>query len=233
MTGTVFLREFDEGVIRTFGGVLQDVVVDGGERSEYVVAIAGVVGPPEYHGKLPIYFVVGKSVFRPKRLPALIIRRSDFEVAFQNGGQSWGIESSVASPGAPTASVMLPNGTTVTGPTRKTVKPPAAPYNLGYEITVRCRGPSAMNDAVLALRHLLGVAEPPGCTIKVIDSAGEERGYDGITQSIADISEVADALARDAGWTLAITVHGELDLIGPFEQRTVTSLPVANFGSVE
>ncbi len=233
MTGTVFLREFDEGVIRTFGGVLRNVTVDGGQRQEYVVAIAGIAGPPEYDGGLPVYFVVGKSVFRPKRLPAIIIRRSDFEVAFQNGGQSWGIETSVASPGAPVASVTLPNGRVISGPTRKTVKPPAAPYNLGYEVTVRCRGPSAMKDAVLALRHLLGVAEPPGCTIKVIDSAGEERGYDGITQSIADISEVADALARDAGWTLAITVHGELDLIEPFEQRTVTSLPVANFSPME
>ncbi len=230
---TVFIRNFDEGVISTFGGVLRDVVVDGGQRREYVVPIAGIEGPPEYHGALPVYFVVGKGVFRPKRLPAIVIRRTELEPAFQNGGQSWGIESKTASPGAPTVTVTLPSGSAVTGPSRVMVKLPATPFNIAYDITARCRGPSAMADAALALAHLLSIATPPGFTVRVRDSDDGERGYDGFVQSIADIAEVADLLTRDAGWTVGFLIHGELDLSKPVEARTVIAIPVANLDTME
>ena len=233
MSGTVFLNNFDAGVIETFGARLFPRIVDGGSRNEYMLALDGVTGPPEYGGRLPVYFVSGKSRYNPKYLPALIIRRSEVAPAMQNGGQSWGIEYARPAPGAQTVNVDLPNGQTISGPNRLEIKPVATPFDLTYDITIRCRGPRAEKDAIAGLRHLLSVAEPPGCAVKVKDSLGDERGYDGLTQSIADVTEVLDLTARDAGWTLTLLIHGELDVIGPFEERSVTSIPVTSLTAME
>lgn len=233
MSGTVFIEEFDRGMVETLGAVQVTVQVEGGSRQQYVCDVESVTGPPEFEGKVPVYFVVGNVPFVAKLLPALVVRRTELETAFANGGQSWGIQYKRAAPGAGTVTIALPDATTISGPTHKELLERSIPHNIRYEIQARARGPSAQRDANRMLRFLMRAYPPPGSEVIVKDSVGDSRGYDVIHESKAQNTEVLDLTARDVGWTLTLVVHGELDISEPYTERTVTSLPSATISILE
>lgn len=233
MSGTVFVEDFDRGIVETLGAFLVDVQVEGGTRQQYVCNVAPVVGPPEFSGKVPVYFIVGNVPFVPKLLPAIVIRRTDITKAFENGGQSWGIQYKRRAPGAGTVVVTLPDNTQISGPTHNEILERSLPHNLTYDVQGKARGPSAQRDANALLRFLMRVYPPPGAVVQVKDSVGDTRGYDVISESTAWNTDVLDLTARDIGWTLTLVVHGELDLAEPYSERTVTALPSVSSSVLE
>lgn len=233
MSGTVFIEDFDRGVVESLGATIVDVSVEGGVRKEYACQVPGVTGPVSPDGLVPVYFVAGNTPFVAKLLPAIVVRRTEIETAFGNGGQSWGIQYKKRAPGAMDVTVTMPDDTTITGPTHKEILERAVPHNLRYEIQAKARGPAAQRDANRLLKFMMRAYPPPAGTVTVKDSVGDARGYDVIHESKAWNTDVLDLTARDVGWTLTLVVHGELDLSEPYSERTVTSIPSITISSLE
>jgi hypothetical protein len=233
MSGTVFLEDFDRGIVESLGAELMTIQVEGGERQQYVCSVTGVEGPPEFKGAVPVFFIVGSSPFTPKWLPCVIIRRTDIELAFQNGGQSWGIQYKQPAPGAQIVVVTMPDATTISGPTHKEILERSLPHNIRFDVQAKCRGSAAMRDANRLLKFVMRSYPPPGSKVTVKDSLGDSRGYDVIHESYASNNEVLDLTARDVGWTLTLVIHGELDITEPYSERTVTTLPNTTIVSLE
>jgi hypothetical protein len=241
-TGTVWINDFDEGIQRTLGGELTDYEVDGGARKRFAIDFQhfpirllrngdfeyrdfGVRGPEVYGHRVPVFFVAGSPPFNPKIYPAIVIRRTSLDVALENGGQAYGVEYSTRAEGSQEISVTLPDQSVVTGYSKLEVKPPATPYNIGYDISIRGRGDSAQQQVNLMYKALSRIIEPKGFTLKLTDDLGDERGYDAFLEGVSPITEVLDLTGRDAGWTLTVIVHGEMDHVEPYDVPAVTSLP--------
>jgi hypothetical protein len=58
--------------------------------------------------------------------------------------------------------------------------------------------------------------------IYVIDSEGEERGYEAFQESIDTLNEINEISDRKIGYTISIRVEGELDFNDPVIARTTT-----------
>lgn len=241
-TGTVWINDFDRGIQETIGGILTPYEVDGGVRHRFAIDFRnfpaallrngnlvykdfGVIGPDAYQGRVPIFFVAGAPPFNPKIYPSIVIRRNSLDPAFENGGQAYGIEYKTPSEGANEVVVNLPDGSTITGHDSYEVKPPATPYNIGYDINIRGRGDSAQQQVNAMFKALSRIIEPRGFALKLKDDLGDERGYDALVEGITPITEVLDLTGRDAGWTITVIVHGELDHVDPYDVPAVTSLP--------
>lgn len=242
-TGTVWINDFDKGIQTSLQGILTPYTEDGGERYRYAIDFRnfpfrrdhrtgnlaykdyGVDGPDVFGGRVPIFFVAGAPPFNPKIYPSIVIRRTSMDPAFQNGGQSYGIEYRARADDANAVSVELASGQVVTGYDAYEIKAPAVPYNIGYDINIRSRGDSAQGQASLMLKALSRIIEPPGFTLYLRDDLGDERGYDAIVESITPVTEVLDLTGRDAGWTIGVIVHGELDHMEPYVVPALTSTP--------
>ena len=225
MSGIVTITDFDRGMITTLGGVLVDVVEDGGSRKHYAIDFAGVAGPTRFSGKIPVFFVVGSGPYTPKFFPCVVIRRSDLAPAFENGGSTWHIAYKKRAKYSKPISVVLDTETTVTGYDRYEIKERAIPYNIGYEITAHAKGDRAMSDAAKIQFELGKVCVPPGFAMTLQDSLGDDRGYDVIVESISPSLSALELTDRDAGWTWSLMVHGELDHSLPYDQVSVHSAP--------
>lgn len=221
----VTIEHFDRGIITTLGGVLVDVIEDGGPRKHYAIDFAGVVGPDRYAGKVPVFMVSGHTAYTPKHYPCVLVRRQGLAPALENGGAPWHIVNRKRGLGAPEVSVELTPLKTVTGYTRYSQQVRAVPYNLTYEVTVNARGDRAMSDAVKMQFQLSSICIPPGFGMKLLDSEGDERGYDVIVDGISPNLSALDLTDRDAGWTWTLVVHGELDYALPFETTSVYTAP--------
>ena len=249
MSGTVFIGDFDEGMIKRTGAVLTGVNIEGPQntvvvRQEYAVVMAGVAGPTRFSGRVPVFFVAGSMPFQPKYFPCIVVRRTQLDPAFENGSQASGIEYRKAADGASTVTATLPagtvltkrqlplvtsndvNGIVLTGPDSWEVKPPATPFNIGYDIMLRTRGAGANREANLMFKQMLKICTPRGFAIDVVDSEGDTRGYDALLEGLAQTSDVLDLTARDVGWTLSVLVHGELDHFDPVDLPAVSNTAV-------
>ena len=224
--GSVFIENFDRGIVTTMGGVIVDVSEDGKTLQQYAVTIAGVVGPPSFGGRVPIVFKIGTGPFNPKYAPAIEVSRTGLPKAFENGGQSWGIKYTAAAEGSALVSVEMLDGSFVEGATHREIQERAIPHNIEYDVQFRCRGPSATRDSLRILRHLMRAFPAPGGTLSVLDSEGETRGYDVLQDSLSPNTEVLDLSMRDIGWTISLIVHGEMDISDYYVERALTSLPV-------
>lgn len=240
----VWIDDFDKGLIKTLGSVIHMFDVDEGQRGHWAIDFSqfpvrtdangnvtykdfGVRGPAQFGEKVPVYFVVGQPAFTPKIFPAIVIRRVGMDPAPENGSQAYSMMAKRAA-GSAEVTVTLPDGTELTGYDAHEVKPAAFPYNITYEISIRARGDSAQQQGNLMWRALSRVVEPRGFAVKVEDSEGDERGYDGIVESVTPNIEVLDLTGRGAGWTLTVIVHGELDHIEPYGVPTLVAVPTIN-----
>lgn len=243
MPGTVWIDDFDRGLVVTLGGQLIDVVAEesGDTRKQYAINFRDYIvrtdkngnhtrkdfkveGPPGFGGMVPVYFVVGHSAFTPKIFPCMVIRRISTDYAPENGGQAWGIEYGVPANGSTIVSVQVGNEIR-TGANFVEIKPPADPYNITYEISARARGDSAQGVANRMWQAFSRTADPKGFALKLLDSLLEERGYDAIVEGSVHNLEVLDLTGRGAGWSVTVIVHGELDHLEPYVEPTLVSTP--------
>ena len=225
MSGIVQISHFDKGIITTVGGVLVDVVEDGGARKHYAIDFAGVQGPDRFGGKVPVFFVVGSAPYTPKFFPCVVIRRNDLTPAFENGGAYWHIAYRKRAKYSNPVTVALTPNKSVSGFDRYEIHERAIPYNIGYEMTAHAKGDRAMSDASKIQFELGKICTPPGFGMTLQDSLGDDRGYDVIVESISPSLSALDLTDRDAGWTWSFVVHGELDHASPYDVVSVYTAP--------
>lgn len=225
-TGTVFLVDFDEGIVRTLGGELIEIELDGEKTQAYAVMIDGVTGPDMYGGAVPIIWQNPEDVYQPGLLPHVNISRTSLTPAM-NRWFPGGYEYRTAAAAAKT--VRAGNG--VEGPSLLEYKPWAYPYDIGYEIHIRARL-RAQADKML---KQIGKRFWSYGQIFLTDSEGAERGYYAFQESVDSLDEVADIADRMLGWTISLRCEAELDFNDPYIAKTspnvVTS--VSSKSSVE
>tara|TARA_Y100000310_G_scaffold23414_4_gene22457 strand:+ start:3730 stop:4383 length:654 start_codon:yes stop_codon:yes gene_type:complete len=208
-------------VITTLGGELTDPFeVDGEERQAYVLEIPGVVleVPSQYDGKVPFFWAESEAPFNPHVLPSITVRRN--EPAPNMDGKSWWGASVVPAEGAATVEFEDDEGNTVSGPDRVEVQERAEFVRLGYELIIAAALETEMQ---YILREVMRVCRYPGFPVYILDSNGDERGYDATDVSFSRMTELMDVGERMSAHSVTFDIHAELDVVPPTEHDTLTA----------
>lgn len=209
-TGSVFVRDFDEGVVKTIGAEIVHVNLDGSEVPFYAVRIGGVDGPHEFGGFVPVMMSHPEDVYAETFLPYILVMRSSMSRAFQRwmyGGYEY----------------MIDTGRLETGARIVEIKDWSMPYDITYDISVKAR---LRSEADRIMKHVGGIFLTGQSQVWVTDSLGVERGYDCIGESIDPLDEVNDVTNRSVGYTISIRVMGELDFRDPVKRLAADKLSV-------
>jgi len=217
-TGMVFLRDFDEGVVRTMGSELIDVERDGETVQDYALRVDGVNGPDEYGGYIPIIWQNPEDVFQNGFLPHVAVSRTSITQAmgrWQPGGREYMVRAATAQD-----RTIAATGGTI--PSHVEIKRWAYPYDITYEIHLRAR---LRWQADKMLRHVGRKFWAYG-QIYMRDSEGDERGYYAFQDSLDSLDEIADIADRLVGWTISLRCEGELDFNDPYIAPTSQDVAV-------
>jgi hypothetical protein len=203
-TGDVEVGDFDRGVLRTLGAELEDPII--GDRPRLFIRCPGVEGTQE--DKISIIFSNPEQPFSNYKVPMILVRRESVDPALE---RAWDIrdEYRVPAPNAVLRSKVDPNtGLCVgVGWSYLESKPRAYPYNLGYSIEIIAR---KRLDANKILKKVLR-ALPPYGNIVVVDSLGCARTYFAQMTGFTDITDITDIMNRQPGYSVSLTVWGELN----------------------
>lgn len=210
-SGTVFLRDFDEGLVRTMGGELIEIELDGEMVQSYVIMIDGVTGPDMYGGAIPVIWQNPEDVYQPGMLPHVNVSRTALTPAM-NRWFPGGYEYRTPAAGAK----IVRSGIGVEGPSMLEYKAWAYPYDISYEVHLRARL-RAQADKML---RQIGKKFWAYGQIYLVDSEGAQRGYYAYQESIDSLDEVADIADRMLGWTISLRCEGELDFNDPYIAKT-------------
>lgn len=213
-TGSVFIDDFDVGLVTTFGAVLKPIMLDGEEVQDYAVQIPGVTGPDEYDGLVPVIFQEPEDVYQSGFLPHVAISRSAITPAMTRwhpAGKAYQIPAAVAQ------TVTAQDGST--GPSLNELKGYALPFDITYDLHMRGRLRQQANNM---LRHI-GRFYWAYSALYFTDSEGDERGYEAYVESVDNLDEVVEFSDRTLGFTLSIRVEGELDFSDPIVVPTMRS----------
>ena len=216
--GEVFVRNVDQGMVETMGGVVrfqQDVGVN------YFLDVAGVDPPPKMPG-IPINWTMPEDVFEKAKLPWIMISRDDVGTAIQR----W-------QPGASKYRVPRVGALPVyaeghMGFDGYEEQPQAEPVDLTYTITASTtrRSKFAKNGLEGLWYYLRKVWKPYGY-VMVKDSIGDIRTYNAFRESEYDATEVMGVSDRIVAVGLSVRVEAELDnedpVLLPGVQRRLTS----------
>jgi hypothetical protein len=217
-SGTVFLRDFDEGLVRTMGGELVEIELDGELVQDYVIAVDGVTGPDEYNGKIPIIWQNPEDAYQKGLLPSITVARTSVTPAMQRwfpGGYAY------RTPAATSRLVTAGDGRQ--GPSALEFKSWAYPYDITYELHLRAR----LRGQADRMLKKVGKKYWAYGQIYLIDSEGAERGYYAFQESIDSLDEVADVADRTVGWTISLRCEGELDFNDPYIAKTSPNVDVS------
>lgn len=217
-TGTVSLRDFDQGVVETVGAT---VVND----NYWLTAVAGIDPPPGCPG-VPVTFSFPEDVYEKYKLPVLMVRRDDISPALQRwhpGTLQYRAPAGVALPARVTM-----NHATREGFDRYEELQQAVPFDLMYslQISTRYRGALRSRNHMNALLAYVLRVYPPYCRVVLKDSLKSIRTYEAFMEGITPMDDVADVADRTIGMVLTLRIEGELDLHDPQVRRAVTSPPV-------
>jgi len=210
-TGTVFLRDYDEGLVRTMGAELIEVELDGEMVQDYAIMIDGVTGPDMYGGAIPVIWQNPEDIYQPGLLPHVNVSRSAVTPAMQRwfpGGHEYRTPAAAAQ--------TVTSGTGVQGPSMLEFKQWAYPYDISYDIHIRAR---LRAQADKMLRQIGSKFWAYG-QIYLRDSEGAERGYYAFQESVDTLDEVVDIADRMLGWTISLRCEAELDFNDPYIAKT-------------
>lgn len=216
-TGTVGLRDFDQGVVETLGAF-----IDG---DNYWLQVDGICPPPGAPG-VPVTFSFPEDVYEKYKLPVLMVRRDDISPAMQRWHPGTNQYRAPSTSGLP-ASVTM-HGVTQTGFDRYEELQQAVPFDLMYSLQISARYRGALrsrNHTNRLLDYVLRVY-PPYCRVVLKDSLQAIRTYEAFMEGISPMDDVMDVADRTLGFTVTLRVEGELDLHDPVVRRAVTSPPV-------
>lgn len=217
-TGTVFIEDFDTGLVTTFGSVLKTIVLDDEEVQDYAVQIPGVHGPDEYDGLVPVIFQEPEDVYQVGFLPHVSISRSAITPAMQRWhpvGKAYQVPSKVAQ------QVTAQNGQV--GPSLNELKGFALPFDITYDLHMRAR---LRQQANLMLKYMGRFIWAYG-NIFFTDNEGDERGYVTYLESIDNLDELVEFSDRTLGFTMSIRVEAELDFSDPIVVPTMRAAGIS------
>ena len=206
-TGTVFLEDFDFGVVTTFGAELVPIELDGEMVQDFAVRIDGVTGPDMWQGLVPVTFINPEDVYQYSVLPSIVISRSAVTPAMARW-QPMGMDYMIPA----TSAKMVEGSGGVQAPSLVEIKYNAYPYDITYDIHLRGR---RRIEADRMFRKIGRFYWAYG-QVFLNDSEGEERGYYAFQESVDPLDEVADIADRMIGHTISIRVEGELDFNDPY-----------------
>ncbi len=230
-TGTVTLRDFDQGVVETLGAV----VIPNENQIGYFIAYdkIGVEAPPGLPG-IPIIFGSPEDSFERYKLPMILVRRDGIDPAL-NRWHPGALQYRAPAAGAllKTAVISAASGTTVSAFDRMEELQQAVPYDLTYTIKVVSKyrgggtkklvsGNTAHANALLA--YVLRIYQPYTAVI-VKDSLGDYRSYEGFVDSLSPSDDGFEVGDRVIGFDVTLRVEAELDLNDPKAFDTVLGGP--------
>jgi len=222
-TGLVTLRDFDEGFLRTLLGSEVEIELDGEKTLAIGVPIAGVRGPEQFQGQVPVCFGEPEEVYQLNLLPCIVVSRSTFTPAMDRS-MPYGEEYRVPAMDAQSVALTMPDGTVVNGWDRWEFKEFATPFDMLYTVELRAR---RRGDANRMFDHASKLLRPH-FEVFVFDTEGDERGYNTFLDPWTSIDALSDVADRVVGFSVSIRVEGELDLRDPIVQDVLTSMPTIN-----
>lgn len=205
LIGTVDLRDWDEGCMKTLGAEIAHYDVDGDTRAIYVCDVPGLEsGFPEIDNKVPCQFQDPEDVYQPYKLPCFQFRQNDLTPAFdRHPWYTWVARG----PTKDAQKITLEDGTV--GYSKYDNQWRATQFDITYDCMVLARRrQEVLPMLTYALRHFI----PPWFIFKVVDSKGDVREYDAGEVSVSNTSELADIAERTVGYTISFTVRAEVDL---------------------
>lgn len=234
-TGTVFLRNFDLGVVETLGGYLTDITqlplstsngttIDGSQlvssqicaRKNYVIDI-----PLANPTQVPVIFNRPLPLYSDRFYPSFVILRGDASPDLARWHSVGAMQYRVPSDDATFQAVILANGDVVSGYDKYEELPQAWPFNIPYTINMYAR---YEYEAIAMLKKVLSVFKPYS-KVDIKDSFCTDRSYTVFNENgFSDISEVADIVDRVKAYSVEIRIEGELDLSEPEINDTVLEI---------
>lgn len=246
--GLVRLRDFDQGMVLTLGGVLID---DSPNFNGYFLTEASgiqdllpttginpiVQGPDGWPG-VPIVFSMPEDKNARYKVPMVLLRRDSISPAMQR----WNVGSrQYKQQGGRGAIAKTVNVGSTANPNLKTgfttieEKSQAIPYDILYTIRVvsKFRGQTGQTAHVNALIEHVMKRFQPYCEIIVPDSVGDLRGYWGFSDVVGTSDESFEIADRVLGFDISVRVEAELDLDDPRTSKAVTHNPVITYQNIE
>lgn len=210
-TGSVFLRDFDEGVLNALGAVSNPNAfrIENGQRIPdpcHKIEVAGE--------SIPVYFSQPEQVFRKKVYPFVTINRDDFVPAMNRWHGPGQLEYKAGVGGLVTIEGR-------TGHLEHSMKFQAYPYDITYTVSCWDRYENTLHPILAyVLRRL-----PPIGRIVVKDSLNLVRSYELYGEgSVAALGEIIDPVTRARGYAITIRVEGEMDLSEQTQSNAVGSI---------
>lgn len=208
-SGTVGLRAFDEGVVRTMRPVLVEAAE--GVGGNYFLQIPGMNNAPGEPG-VPIIFSFPEDMHEKFKIPAITVMREDMAPAMQR----W-------HPGslqyrAPAAGALPVVVGAQTGFNRYEELQQAVPFDITYALVLYARNRVQGN---YLLDYVMRIY-PPYCNVKVQDSLGDYRLYSAWTEGIGMLDDVPEVGDRVIAFAVTLRVEAELDLNDPVTYAAVT-----------
>lgn len=223
-TGTVALRNFDEGVVETLKAEVRPDA--DGQPNYWLLALNGIpltdlpeVNTPPGMPGIPVTFAFPEDIYEHWRKPGIIVSRDDVSPAMQRyhpGAMQYNAP-------AQNARQVVSGG--VTGYSSMETLSQAVPFDLQYTISIITVG--SRNTANRLLDHVLRIF-PPYAAIYVRDSVGDQRTYSAWMDGVSMLDELADVSERTIGFAVALRVEAEFDLTDPEIRPTVTGRATVN-----
>jgi len=213
--GSVWLRAFDEGIVKALGAVSH--TVGEGRNNYYVSMPSGSCISQGTSLDIPVIFGNPDPLFEKKIYPAFSVKREGATPALERWHPG-AMQEFYGIPG--TESVV--NGVTQYGQVRQS--PQAWPYDINYTISVYSK---YEYEAQTLLQHMLRKF-PPRWDVSVLDSYNEVRTYDMFNDSdVADQSEIVDISERVKSYSISVKIEGEIDLTDPIVNNSVQSVEMS------
>lgn len=233
-TGTVFIKDFDEGVMRTLisiagetvagkqppprvEGIPQEKVVqDPFDTADPRRMVLRVVGLQFYAPDLKTEELIQVVFASPEQLltgyviPSIVVRREDVSPDFTRWHSEGALQYRIPSQQSNNVTVTILNKSK-TGPTEVEQFRQAWPYDIAYTLTAIGR---SRNDAAKILQRVLKAYQPYG-RVFVKDSKGEVRTYEAFMEGFGAMDEVVDVTGRTVAHTINLRIAGELDSHDP------------------
>ena len=226
--GEVHLRDFDKGVVETFGGRVVHKDDCEWNGNYFLLDVPGITPPPGMPG-VPVNFSFPEDTNDVFVYPSVVIVRDDISPA-NNRYHPGTRQYRVPAPGALQAQAQW-GCRTATGYNRMADRVAAVPYDISYTINIYAyrRGdtPGAVHgvkgNANALLEYVLRWYQPY-TGIDVYDSVGDRRVYFATVDAASPLDDVANIAERTIGWSIAMTLEAELDLTPEQTSPTATSL---------
>lgn len=218
-TGSVFVRNFDQGIIETLGAVVREDFLTSLNIRRSGYWIDETFTAPT---AVPLFFNNPEPIFEKKIYPSYLIVRNSIVPDLRRWHSVKQLEYMVGVSG--TEEVIAG----VSGYGSVEVKAQAWPFNIFYECSCYAR---YEHEAIPMMKRLLKTYQPYS-RMSLIDSLNEIRKYSVFGESgIEDIGEFVDSADRLKAYSVSIRVEGELDVNDPIIRDTVGTV-INNFGKL-